>query len=420
MNNMHAPGALTAPEFIPLCVPELRGNEWKFLKDCLDTGWVSSVGSYVERFERTIAESAGVKYAVATVNGTSALHIALLVAGVLPDDEVLVTALTFIAPVNAIRYVGAWPVFIDAERRYWQMNPGRVAEFLETQCAWRNGALCNKATGRKVTAIIPVHILGHPVDMNPILAAARKYKLRVIEDATEGLGAKYQGQSLGGLGDLGCFSFNGNKLITTGGGGMVVTNNEAWARRAKYLSTQAKDDEVEYVHNEIGYNYRLTNLQAALGCAQMEHLKDYVEVKRRIAARYAEAFKGLSGIESMAEAPWAFSTYWMFTVLLDEARFGMGSRQLLHYLQKNKISTRPLWQPIHQSPAHPGCRKDACPTAERLHACALSLPCSVGLAREAQERVIAHIREAATASTRPSGISLAGAIPGGAPVFTNS
>ena len=267
-----APGAPPAVDAIPLSVPEIRGNEWRYVKECLDTNWVSSVGAYVDRFEQMVAQQAETKHAVATVNGTAALHVALMVAGVQPEDEVLVSTLTFIAPVNAIRYVGAWPVFIDAEPTYWQMDPARVVEFLEQGCRWNDGALYNRRTGRRVTAVIPVHILGHPVDIDPIMAVARKFGLKVIEDATEGLGATYKGRSLGCLGDIACFSFNGNKIITTGGGGMIVTDNEEWARKAKYLTTQAKDDPIEYVHGEVGYNYRLTNLLAAVGCAQMEQL----------------------------------------------------------------------------------------------------------------------------------------------------
>src|SRR5271168_4074926 len=209
-----APGAAPPPGFVPLLVPEIRGNEWKYVKECLDTNWVSAVGSFVNRFENEIASRVGAKFGVATVNGTAALHVALLVAGVKPDDEVIVSTLTFIAPVNAIRYVGAWPVFIDAERDYWQMDPSRVVDFLEHDCRWHEGHLYNQRTRRRVTAIIPVHILGHPVDLDPVIEIARKYGLRVIEDATEGLGAEYKGRGLGSLGDMACFSFNGNKILT--------------------------------------------------------------------------------------------------------------------------------------------------------------------------------------------------------------
>lgn len=378
-------------EFIPLIEPEIRGNEWKYVQECLETGWVSSAGPFVDRFEQLVARRCGCQHAIATVNGTSALHVALLVAGVQPDDEVLVSTLTFIAPVNAIRYVGAWPVFVDAEHDYWQMDPVRVVEFLEHKCRWSNGALYNQRTGRRVTAIVPVHVLGHPVDLDPILMAARKFGLKVIEDATEGLGATYRDRPLGSIGDIGCFSFNGNKIITTGGGGMLVTSNEDWARKAKYLTTQAKDDPIEYIHKEIGYNYRLTNVQAAIGCAQMEQLEAYVAAKQEIADRYAVALSDVSGIVPMQEAPWAKSTFWMYTVLINEEKAGVNSRHLLQALAAQKIQSRPLWQPIHQSPAHVLSCTEKLPVSERLSKEALSLPCSVGLSQDAQQRVINQI-----------------------------
>jgi perosamine synthetase len=387
-----APGTPPPADYVPLIIPEIRGNEWRYIKDCLDTNWVSSVGTYVDRFEDLVADRAGTKYAVATVNGTAALHIALLIAGVERDDEVLVSSLTFIAPANAIRYAGAWPVFIDAEPRYWQMDPDQVVHFLEHGCCWDGGALRNRRTGRRVKAILPVHILGHPVDLDPILAAAEKYSLPVIEDATEGLGAKYRGRGLGGIGQIGCFSFNGNKIITTGGGGMLVTNNAEWAKRAKYLTTQAKIDPIEYIHGEIGYNYRLTNLLAAMGCAQMEQLDAFVEAKRQIAFQYRAALAVLPGLRLPQEAEWAFSTFWMYTVLVEEATAGIESRQLLNQLAADRIQTRPLWQPLHLSPAHDYPEATSCPISEGLYRQALSLPCSVGLTQTDQNVVIEAIK----------------------------
>jgi perosamine synthetase len=388
MTEKLAPGAPPSADFIPLIVPELRGNEWKYVKECLDTNWVSSVGSYVDQFERLTAERAGTRFAVATVNGTAALHIALLLAGVQPEDEVLVSTLTFIAPANAIRYVGAWPVFIDAEPRYLQMDPARAAEFLEQDCHWDGHELRNRHTGRRVKAILPVHILGHPVDLDPIMELASKYSLQVIEDATEGLGARYKGRNLGSIGHVGCFSFNGNKIITTGGGGMLVTDSAEWASRARYLTTQAKDDPIEYVHNAVGYNYRLTNLLAAMGCAQMEQLDEFVEAKRRIATLYRESLAELPGVSIPEEAEWAFSTFWMYTPLIDEKQSGMDSRRLLRELNANKIQARPLWQPMHRSRAHAPSRSPSCPIADLVHCQAISLPSSVGLDRSSQSHVI--------------------------------
>ncbi len=379
---------------IPLCVPEIRGNEWPYIKQCLDTNWVSSVGSFVSRFEQEIAAAVGSPHAVATASGTAALHVALLAAGIQPGDEVLVSTLTFIAPANAVRYVGAQPVFIDAEPTYWQMNPEKLTSFIEKECRWKEGRLYNRKTSRPITAIIPVHILGHPVDMDPVMELAKKYNLTVIEDATESLGASYKGRPLGSKGDAGCFSFNGNKIITTGGGGMMVSSHRAQAEKVKYLTEQAKNDPVEYIHNEIGYNYRMTNIQAAMGCAQLEQLPDYIAAKRRIAAEYQRAFSAVPGITCMAEAPWAKSIFWMYTVLVNEQVYGMSSRTLLRQLHKSGIQTRPLWQPLHSSPVYSNSPATDCTVSESLYESALSLPCSVGLPPDDQavviEQIIAH------------------------------
>jgi perosamine synthetase len=387
MHTSFEPGARGPEGFIPLAVPEIRGNEWKYVKECLDTGWVSSAGPFVDRFEKQIADYVGANHAVSVVNGTCAIHLALVVAGVRPDDEVIVPSLTFIAPANAIRYAGAWPVFIDSEPEYWEMDPAKVRDFLESDCDRKNGELRNKKTGRRVSAIVPVHILGHSNDMDPIMELARKYNLVVVEDATESLGGKYKDRMIGTIGDITCFSFNGNKIITTGGGGVMVMNNEKWATHAKYLTTQAKDDPVEYIHNEIGYNYRLTNLQAAVGCAQLELLDEYIAAKREIARKYREAFKDVPGIELMRQADWASSIFWLMTVYVDQARFGMSSRDLLAVLGKNGIQARPLWQPIHLSKAHDSSGSPPCPVAENLNKHCLSLPSSVGIRQNDLERV---------------------------------
>jgi perosamine synthetase len=377
---------------IPLCVPHLGGNEWQYLKECLDTNWVSSAGPFVTRFETMMADYVGAKYAVATTSGTAALHVALLVAGVQPEDEVVVPTLTFIATVNAIRYVGAWPVFIDAEPDYWQMDPLLLAEFLEKGCQWHNGGLTNRVSGRHVKAILPVHLLGHPCDMDPILEMSLKYNLVVVEDATESLGAMYQGRMVGHLGDIACFSFNGNKMITTGSGGMIVTDNQSWARKAEYLTTQAKDDPVEYVHHQIGYNYRLSNLQASLGCAQLEQIDKHIQAKREIAAIYRNSLMDHPGLTPMTQAPWAASVFWLFTVLVNEESYGMDSRALLGLLARRGIQSRPLFQPGHLSPAHTGAQAYQQGVAERLYRDALSLPCSVGLDRRDLERVLYSLR----------------------------
>jgi perosamine synthetase len=387
MSNQE-PGVPAGKGFIPLSVPHLVGNEWTYVKECLDTNWVSSAGPFVDRFEREMAQVAGTKYAVATVNGTAALHTALMLAGVGAGDEVVVSDLTFIAPANAVQYVGAYPVFVDAEQNYWQMDVQKLKDFLERGCDATAQGLRNKATGRRVKALLPVHILGSVCDMGPILELGNRFGLPVIEDATECLGAKYGERPAGSLGLMGCFSFNGNKILTTGGGGMLVTNNESLARRARYLTTQAKNDPLEFVHGAVGYNYRLPNVLAAIGCAQLEQLDKFVARKREIATAYTDAFADLPGVAPMREPPGTFSTFWMYTIRIDESRARFGSRDLMKALDTESIQTRPLWQPMHLSPAHQGTFVTECSIAKRLNRECLSLPCSVSLTEAQQKRVV--------------------------------
>ena len=353
---------------------------------------MSSVGSYVDRFENMSAEYLGAKHAIATVNGTSALHVALLVAGVEADDEVLVSTMTFVAPSNAIRYAGAWPVFVDAETAYWQMDPELLGQFLDNGCTWEQGRLLNKTTGRRVSAILPVHILGHPCDMTPILELARKYELPVIEDATEGLGANYKGGMLGNLGDISCLSYNGNKIITSGGGGMIVTDNTEWAERARYLTTQAKDDPIEYFHREIGFNYRLSNIQAAMGVAQMEQLDGFIEKKRIIAKVYEEELRDWNGLTVMPYQPDTNPTYWLYTVLLPEKTTLEQRKLAVAELNKAGVGVRPLWFPNHALPPFADCHTLGGEFANSLHRRAISLPSSVGLTPEDQERAIKTVQ----------------------------
>jgi perosamine synthetase len=374
-----------APGFIPLSAPHFQGREWEYVRDCLDSSWVSSAGPYVNRFEKTMAERVAARAAVAIVNGTSALHVALLACGIKPDDEVLMPTLTFIAPANAVRYCGAWPVFVDVDPSTWQIDPGLTDDFLRKHCRSDGGRLVNSRSGRRVAAILPVHLLGHPVDADALIALARSFGLKVIEDATESLGALYKGRPVGGHSDASCFSFNGNKLITTGGGGMVVTNDTNLAERVRYLTTQAKDDPLEHCHREIGFNYRLSSLQAAVGCAQLEQLDAYVDKKRAIAARYRTA---LPDLPSQTEAPWARATFWLYTILTKQ----VDRRLLLRRLEAERIETRPLWQPLHRSPAHRGAEALNGAVAEHIYAQALSLPSSVGLSETDQDRVIAALR----------------------------
>lgn len=377
---------------IPLAEPSVGGNAWNYVRECLDTGWVSSAGAFVDRFERTVAAESGTRRAVAVASGTSALHLALLVAGVEPGDEVLVPALTFVATANAVRHAGAWPVFVDVEPRHLQMDPARLADFLERGCYRRDGVLRNRTTRRRVRAVMPVHLLGHPAPMAPILEAARRDGLVVIEDGAESLGARYRGRPCGSLGDVGCISFNGNKVVTAGGGGMIVTNRDDWADRARYLSTQAKDDPVEGRHGAIGFNYRLTNLQAALGLSQMELLERHVCAKRRICRAYERAFEGMPGVAGIPEAEGAFASRWLSTFLFDEREFGRDRRAIHAALAGRGIESRPLWEPLHRSRAHEGCERVGGEVAEEVCRRALSLPSSPGLTEEQQLRVIEAVR----------------------------
>jgi perosamine synthetase len=389
------PGAPTRSGVIPLHVPELTGNERSYVLECLDSGWISSVGPFVERFERMAADQVGRRHAVAVVSGTAALHLALLAAGVKPDDEVIVSALSFVAPANAIRYVGAWPVFIDAEARHWQMDPQKLEQFLARECVVSGGDLHNRSTGRRISALVPVHVLGHPCDVDPIRELAERYGLPLIEDAAEALGATYRGRPVGAFGMTACFSFNGNKLFSTGGGGMVVTDDDTIARRIRYLSTQAKDDPLEYRHDEIGFNYRLPSLQAALGCAQLERVATFVDRKREIARKYSERLGTVPGIQPMGEASWAKATFWLYTVLVDESRYGMNSRALLRHLETLGIQTRPLWMPLPRLVPHLSAPRSSIEVADSLYARALSLPCSVGLSDADLDRVAEAIRNGA-------------------------
>ena len=392
MNSKQQYNKLNLPINIPLSVPEIKGNEWDYVKECLDTNWVSYVGHYVNKFEEVMADYVGVQYAVATSSGTAALHTALLVAGIQQNDEVLVSTLTFVAPVNAIRYVGAWPVFIDSEPKYWQMDPNKVVDFLNQECRWNNGKLYNKLTGRQIKAILPVHILGHPVDMNPIVEIARKFNLTVIEDAAESIGAKYHEKLVGDLGDISCISFNGNKVVTTGGGGVILTNNEKLAVRAKHLTTQAKQDSLEYVHDEIGYNYRMNNIAAAIGVAQMEQLDSFIDKKRQIASTYSKGLQDLLDCSLMEEAKYAFSTFWLYTLLVSNSIAQHDSRKVIRELQEFGIQSRPLWCPAHRQKMYRDCVYYGADCADRIYALGVQLPSSVGLQIEEQEYVIETIR----------------------------
>lgn len=376
---------------IPLSVPVMRGNESRYLQECIATNWVSYVGPFVERFEAAFAAHLGVPNAVATNSGTASLHVALLVAGTGSDDEVLLPDLTFIAPANVVRYCRAQPVFVDVTSTHWQLDVDKVARFLAEECARTADGTVDRATGRRVRAIVPVHILGHPVDMDPLLELAQRYGLVVIEDATESLGSLYKGQPVGTLGQSGCFSFNGNKVITSGGGGMLVTRDPVIASRTRYLSTQARDSKDEYVHDDIGFNYRLTNIQAAVGLAQLEQLDEHVRRKREIAAGYADGLADVPGLTLPGEASWAFSTFWLYTVrVADGAR--RSSRELIADLADAGIESRPVWAPIHEQRPYRDARAFMIEHTPSIYRQAVSLPSSVDLTTEEQARVIEAVR----------------------------
>lgn len=385
----------TARQSVALCEPHIGGKAWRYVKECLDSGWVSSVSGFVGRFEDAFADRLGAGRAVATASGTSAVHVALMCAGVRPDDEVLVSDLTFIAPANAVRYIGARPVFVDARSDTWQIDPALFAEFLAQGCERRGDSLHNKASGRRIAALLVVHVLGHAAEIAALLEIAGEYGLPVIEDAAESLGATYDGRHLGTFGRLGCFSFNGNKLMTTGGGGMIVTDDDALAARARYLTTQAKDDGDEGVHGTVGYNYRMTGLQAALGCAQLEDLDKLLAAKRRIARHYADAVATLPGIAPMPEAAHIDGTFWLYTVRVDLGVAGVDADGLMRTLRQAGIATRRYWQPMHLSPAHQGAQCLGGAVSARLHQELLSLPSSCGLDAATQDRVIDALARAA-------------------------
>lgn len=377
-------------EFIPLSIPHIAGREWEYVKDCLDTGWVSSVGSYVTKFEEDFAKVVTTNHAVACSNGTTALQIALQCCGVQPGDQVLVSTLTFIASANAISHLGATPIFIDAEPNFWQMNPAEVANYLKSECNISKGETIHIASGQRVKAIMPVHILGIPVDLNPILNLAQEYNLAIIEDATESLGATYHDQAIGSIGHMAAFSFNGNKLITTGGGGMITTNNPDLAKHAKHLTTTAKIDPVEFIHDEIGYNYRLVNLLAAVGVAQLEQLPTFLAKKQEIANWYQQLLGENPDFHLMPEPDYGTSAKWLYTIKFPDHYW----KPIQQFLEANQIQTRPLWQCLHQSPAYQHLATRNCPVAEELQSHCLSIPCSISLTQDQAERVATQIQDA--------------------------
>ncbi|QXE00956.1 LegC family aminotransferase [Terribacillus sp. DMT04] len=334
-------------DFLPLHEPTFSGNEKVYVNDCIETGWVSSVGKYVSEFEKSLAEYTGVKRAVAVVNGTAALHVALEVAGVQIEDEVLTPSLTFIATANAISYCGAIPHFIDISNETLGVDVQKLASYLQEMTTVRNNLCMNKYTGKIIKAIVPMHTFGHPVDMDPLIELCDRYNIVVVEDAAESLGSFYKGKHTGNFGKISAMSFNGNKIITTGGGGAILTNDDNLADRAKHLTTTAKvPHRWKYVHDEVGYNYRMPNLNAALGVAQLEQLDGFIKNKRRIFYRYEQILKGYEGIQLYKEPSFATSNYWLQTLIIDPKTYI--HEDVLGVLNQSGIMARPVWTPLHE------------------------------------------------------------------------
>ena len=328
--------------------PSFNGNEWQYLKECLDSTYVSSVGKFVDRFEDELATFTGAKHAVAVVNGTAALHIALKLAGVINDDEVLVPALTFVVTANAVTYCGAIPHFVDSEERTLGVDTTKLRDYLNDQTEQRNNQCVNRETGRVIRALVPMHTFGHPVDMDGCLGVAHDFNISLVEDAAESLGSYYHGQHTGTFGLMGILSFNGNKTITTGGGGAILFNNAELARHAKHLTTTAKVPHAwEYQHDEIGYNYRLPNLNAALGCAQLEQLPTMLSAKQKLFKRYKTAFSVVDGIRLLEESQNCQSNYWLQTLLL-ENEVAYERDLILKTTNDAGFMTRPVWTLLHE------------------------------------------------------------------------
>jgi len=380
--------------FIPLCIPEMTGQEKALVSECFDTNWVSYAGSFVGEFESLIAESSGAAHAVAVTSGTAALHLGLVMAGVQAGDEVVMPGISFVAPANVVRYLGAWPCFSDVDESDWQLAPVRVREFLSACRRGQDGRLYNPQTDRPVTCILPVHLLGGLADTRALGEICHEFDLPMVEDAAECLGASFLDRALAApLGTMSesrrflATSFNGNKIITTGGGGAVICNEAAAAERVKHLSTTAKTEPTTFYHDELGFNYRLTNTAAAMGVAQIRSLEERVQRKREIAERYRSAFEEIDGWTTHPEPVNCRSSFWLYTLQLDRP-----SRPLIAQLEKARIQARPIWHPLSDLPyLRENCWNDGLPFGQQLVENAISLPCSHGLSEADQNRVIDEV-----------------------------
>lgn len=383
-------------KFISLSVPNLKGNELDYVTHAVKSEWVSTGGPYVNDFELKVAEYAKCKGAVSCQNGTSGLHIALEVCGVTKADEVIVPTLTFIAAVNPVKYIGAEPIFMDCDDSL-TMDVRKLKDFCETECSVLDGKLTNNLTKKPIKALIVVHVFGNMADMEGIMEVAYKYNLKVIEDATEAMGTyfiegKYKDKHAGTIGDMGVYSFNGNKILTTGGGGMIVSDNEQFLKRAKHLSTQAKSDELYYTHDEVGYNYRMTNLQAALGLAQLEQLEDFIKVKKDNYDFYKSEVKKIPGLKILDFKNCIRPNYWFYALYVEQ-EYTLNRDQIIKYLATKKIQTRPIWGLISDQKPYEENQKYKIDKAIQYLDRVVNIPCSSNLSREDAAYVIECLKQ---------------------------
>lgn len=385
-------------KFIPLSVPNLKGRELEYVTQAVDTEWVSTGGSYINKFEEDIAEYLKTDRAVACQSGTAGIHLALKLAGVESGHEVIVPTLTFIASVNPVRYLGAEPIFMDCDNTL-NMDMDKLEEFCEKECSLIEEGLINNKTKKIIKAIIIVHIFGNMANMERLMSIAERYNLKVIEDAAEALGTyytdgKFKGQYAGTIGDLGIYSFNGNKIITTGGGGMIVSKDNILLDKAKYLSTQAKDDELYYIHDEVGFNYRMTNLQAALGVAQLEQLEDFIKIKIGNYNLYKKELDKIEGLSTMDFEQDTRSNHWFYSLLIDKEKYGLSRDELLTKLKDQKIQSRPIWGLIHEQKPYKNNQSYKVEKANDYIDRILNIPCSTNLVQEEVTLVINAIKNA--------------------------
>jgi len=358
----------------------------QYVKECIDTEWVSSAGKYVDLFERKIAKYTESKYAIACVNGTAAIQVSLRLAGVEPGDEVIVSSLTFIASVNAIIYGNATPIFMDADN-YYNIDTEKTIEFIKNETVFKNGFTYNKKTDKKISAILPVHVWGNACWFDELIEFCKERNIAVVEDACESLGTfiiegKFKGKHTGTIGKLGCLSFNGNKIITTGGGGMILTDDETLAEKAKYLTTQAKDDPIRYVHDEIGYNFRLTNIQAALGVAQLEQLPAILKRKKEIYDFYQSKIENIKGLSLSKVPDYADNNHWLNLLQIDKKVYNEDRESLMKRLEENGIQSRPVWKLNHEQKPYKNCRSFETSNAKILVENSLCIPSSINLDKE--------------------------------------